>query len=77
MDPHLVEARPGGSQEDGVGFVGEPLAGSRGRGQAPPLHSGWPPPCLVIAPHLLCSFVALALRSTRHPTVEPPGPTSD
>jgi len=24
--------------------VGEPLAGSRGRGQAPPLHSGGPPP---------------------------------
>jgi hypothetical protein len=76
MDRHLVEARPGGSQGDGGGFVGEPLAGSLGRGQAPPLHSGGPPPRLVIAPHVLCPFVDLALRSTRRPTVEPPGRTS-
>jgi len=74
-----VEARPGGPQRDGGGFageplagsrgglVGEPLAGSRGRGQAPPLHLGWSPPCLIVAPDLLCSLKAFALRSTRHP----------
>jgi len=42
----------------------------------PPLHSGGPPPCLVFAPHLSCPFMDLALRSTRHPTVEPPERTS-
>ena len=34
----------GGPQADGVGRVGEPLAGSHGRGQAPPLHSDGPTP---------------------------------
>jgi len=42
-DHHLVEVRPGGPQGDGDGFVGAPLAGARGRGQAPPLQMGWPP----------------------------------
>ena len=37
---HRSEDRPGGSQWDGVGIVGEPLAGSRGRGQAPPTFGG-------------------------------------
>jgi len=33
--------QPSGHRRGGGGIVGEPLAGSRGRGQAPPLHSGW------------------------------------
>ena len=57
---------------DSIGNVGEPLAGSHGRGQALPYIKGGPPPCHVIAPDLWCSAMALALRSTWHPLTNHP-----
>ena len=68
-----MEIRPGGPQaDDGGGIVGEPLAGSLGRGQAPPLHFGGPPPRHVFAPDLLCPLMVHALRSTRRPLTNHP-----
>ncbi len=58
-----VEVRPSGPQGDGVGYSD---------------CNGGPSPGLVIAPHLLCPAIDLALRSTRHPLSnhpnEPPAP---
>ena len=68
-----MEIRSGGPQaDDGGGIVGEPLAGSLGRGQAPPLHFGGPPPRHVFAPDLLCPLMVHALRSTRRPLTNHP-----
>jgi len=39
----------------------------RGTASATQTMTGGPPPCLIVAPDLLCSLKAFALRSTRHP----------
>jgi hypothetical protein len=57
---------------DGVGNAGSPLRAPMG-GVKPLLYiQDGPPPCHVIAPDLLCSAMALALRSTWHPLTDHP-----
>ena len=71
-----VEVRPSGPQGDGVGIVGEPLAGSRGRGQAPPLHSGWAAACALRRAGSDVLFEGPCAALVESPPVEPPERTS-